>query len=96
MACGGSAINSIVAASSFGSKCHVAGKVSDDEHGNYFLKDLTNNGIYHSKLHSFTFENIIEPGDLDIPWAIEFLPDGQMLVTERDGRLWLISKSGKM
>ena len=48
MACGGSAINSIVAASSFGSKCHVAGKVSDDEHGNYFLKDLTNNGIYHS------------------------------------------------
>ena len=43
MACGGSVINSIVAASSFGSKCHVAGKVSDDEHGNYFLEDLTNN-----------------------------------------------------
>jgi glucose/arabinose dehydrogenase len=54
------------------------------------------NGIYHTKLHSFTFENIIEPGDLDFPWAMEFLPDGQMLVTERDGRLWLISKSGKM
>ena len=48
MACGGSAINSIVAASNFGSKCHVAGKVADDEHGNYFLKDLANNEIYHS------------------------------------------------
>ena len=48
MACGGSAINSIVAASNFGSKCHVAGKVSDDEHGNYFLEDLTNNVIDHS------------------------------------------------
>ena len=54
------------------------------------------NEIYHTKLQSFTFENIIEPGDLDFPWAMEFLPDGQMLVTERDGRLWLISKSGKM
>jgi len=48
MACGGSAINSIVAASNFGSKCQVAGKVADDEHGNFFLKDLTNSEIQHS------------------------------------------------
>lgn len=48
MACGGSAINSIVAASSFGSTCHVSGKVSNDEHGNYFLKDLDKNKIHHS------------------------------------------------
>ena len=48
MACGGSAINSLVAASSFGSKCQVAGKVADDEHGNFFLEDLKNNEIQHS------------------------------------------------
>ena len=48
MACGGSAINSIVAASCFGSNCHVSGKVSDDKHGNYFLEDLGNNNILHS------------------------------------------------
>ena len=51
MACGGSAINSIVAASCFGSHCHVSGKVSNDEHGNYFLEDLGNNNIQHSILH---------------------------------------------
>jgi sugar/nucleoside kinase (ribokinase family) len=48
MACGGSAINSMVAASCFGSNCHVSGKVSNDEHGNYFLEDLGNNNIQHS------------------------------------------------
>ena len=59
MACGGSAINSIVAASCFGSKCHVSGKVSNDEHGNFFLKDLAANNIFHS----------ISPTDSDISTA---------------------------
>ncbi|HXK39962.1 MAG TPA: PQQ-dependent sugar dehydrogenase, partial [Candidatus Paceibacterota bacterium] len=30
--------------------------------------------------------------DLDIPWEIAFLPDGDMLVTERPGRLVRISE----
>ncbi|MEM9783610.1 MAG: PQQ-dependent sugar dehydrogenase [Pseudomonadota bacterium] len=29
--------------------------------------------------------------DLDTPWAVEPLPDGGALVTERDGRLWLFA-----
>jgi glucose/arabinose dehydrogenase len=33
--------------------------------------------------------------DLDSPWAMTFLPDGRMLVTEKDGRLLLLSADGK-
>ena len=32
--------------------------------------------------------------DFDAPWAMTFLPDGQMLVTEKDGRLLLVSADG--
>jgi glucose/arabinose dehydrogenase len=32
---------------------------------------------------------------LDQPWALEFLPDGRMLVTEKGGQLRVIGKDGK-
>jgi aldose sugar dehydrogenase len=33
---------------------------------------------------------------LDHPWALEFLPDGRMLVTERPGRVRIVDRSGRI
>jgi len=43
--CGGSACNSIVAASCFGSKTFYSGKVADDDDGKFFVKDLQATGV---------------------------------------------------
>jgi aldose sugar dehydrogenase len=50
--------------------------------------------IVPSEDASFKLEPVIETG-LEVPWAIAFLPDGRMLVTERPGRLRII-ENGKL
>lgn len=42
---GGSAANTVVATSQFGGKCYYSCKVSNDEFGQFFLKDLAGNGV---------------------------------------------------
>ena len=43
--CGGSACNTIVAASRFGSSTFFSGKVADDDEGVFFVKDLNRAGV---------------------------------------------------
>ncbi len=40
---------------------------------------------YRSEDHSFTVRRVL--GGLSHPWSLAFLPDGRMLITEREGRL---------
>ena len=43
-----------------------------------------------SEQHSFRVTSLVH--GLNAPWSMAFLPDGRMLVTEREGRLRLIAK----
>lgn len=45
LACGGSAANSVIAASQFGANCFYSCKVASDEMGKFYLKDLKENGV---------------------------------------------------
>ncbi|WP_315783619.1 PQQ-dependent sugar dehydrogenase [Bradyrhizobium sp. SZCCHNPS1003] len=45
-----------------------------------------------SALRPFDARSVAE---FDTPWAIAFLPDGRMLVTEKPGRIFLVTQDGK-
>ena len=40
------------------------------------------------------FEQAVAVKGLDTPWAMEFLPDGRMIVTEKAGKLRIVAKDG--
>ncbi len=42
------------------------------------------------------FDRVTVAEGLNTPWGLAFLPDGQMLVTERPGRLRIVSRGGKL
>ena len=49
---------------------------------------------FDSEKAKFKVETLVK--GLDQPWGMAFLPDGQMIFTERAGRLRFLSKSGKL
>jgi sugar/nucleoside kinase (ribokinase family) len=50
--CGGSATNSLVAASNYGSRCHHVCRVADDEDGRKYLDSLRSAGVEHIGISS--------------------------------------------
>ncbi|HEX6091763.1 MAG TPA: PQQ-dependent sugar dehydrogenase, partial [Dongiaceae bacterium] len=49
---------------------------------------------YPSSAGNLTLQTVTS--GLDHPWSLAFLPDGRMLVTERPGRLRIVSRDGKL
>src|SRR5262245_15496015 len=49
---------------------------------------------FPSSAGNLTVETIA--GGLNRPWGLAFLPDGKMLVTERPGRLRIVTRDGKI
>jgi glucose/arabinose dehydrogenase len=45
----------------------------------------------HSERHAFRIEPVVEHG-IEVPWGLEFLPGGRMIVTERAGRVRIIDQ----
>jgi glucose/arabinose dehydrogenase len=50
--------------------------------------------VFHAAASDITVETVAK--GLDHPWALAFLPDGRLLVTERPGRLRIVSRDGKL
>ncbi len=52
------------------------------------------NRTVQSEKHAFRVVTLVK--ELDHPWSLAFLPDGRMLVTERSGRLRVVSRDFKL
>lgn len=50
--------------------------------------------VFKSDLGDIRVETVVS--GLSYPWALAFLPDGRMLVTERPGRMRIASRDGKL
>ncbi|HEY6915552.1 MAG TPA: PQQ-dependent sugar dehydrogenase, partial [Paludibacter sp.] len=61
-------------------------KVPVNEPSRFSIKDTIKSANF-----SFVLKEVTS-GNLPIPWGLAFLPNGDMLVTEKSGKLYLVSK----
>ena len=54
---------------------------------------LTEGGVVHSEVQRFTVDTVVT--GLKVPWGLAFLPNGDLLISEREGTLHTFSK-GKL
>ncbi|MFZ4575716.1 MAG: PQQ-dependent sugar dehydrogenase [Phycisphaerales bacterium] len=52
-------------------------------------------GVYESGGHKYKVETVIKKG-LEVPWGIEFMPDGRAIITERKGSIRLMTPDFKL
>jgi glucose/arabinose dehydrogenase len=57
--------------------------------GQIKIRTTPTNGVFTTERTKFRLETAAPPLD-GIAWAIDFLPDGRALVTERSGNLWIL------
>ncbi len=57
-------------------------------------KHYSKDGLEHSENLIFKVDTVLS--GLDVPWGMAFLPTGDMLITERSGKLLMYKKSGKV
>ena len=50
--------------------------------------------VHRSQDHAFRVVEVVR--GLEQPWGLAFLPDGRLLVTEKEGRLRLVAKDGTL
>lgn len=48
----------------------------------------------HASQDAVRFDAVVVADGLEHPWGLAFLPDGRMLVTEREGRLRIVARDG--
>lgn len=54
----------------------------------------SSNKIHNSEVQTFTVDTVVS--GLDVPWGLEFLPDGSLLISERGGDLLLYTTDGQL
>ncbi len=70
---------------------HEQNQLADKE---ALLKRLEpSDGVFKTELHSFKLEKVTD-GD-GVLWSLDFLPNGDLITTQRDGKLWIV-KNGEL
>lgn len=52
-------------------------------------------GVYAAGSHKYKIETVVKKG-LEVPWGIEFMPDGRAIITERKGNIRFMTPDFKL